>query len=160
MFSHSIPTSSCPFKGSSPFSSSFAVVAVVAEICASSKGYLDTICSLRWVHHRFSLQKEALFNDFLVLFMKDMVAHTWEHHPDYESLCKALQMLQSVTDFVNKDIITSSALNKVLQIQNSLGGETQVLAILIGFLSRRVHPLKPSARPSSYLSWWHHIGTG
>jgi hypothetical protein len=55
-----------------------------------------------------------------------MIAHTWEHHPDYESLCKALKMLQSVTDFVNKDIATSSALTKVLHIQNSLGGEVQV----------------------------------
>jgi hypothetical protein len=55
-----------------------------------------------------------------------MIAHTWEHHPDYESLCKALKMLQSVTDFVNKDIATSSALTKVLHIQNSLGGEIQV----------------------------------
>lgn len=62
------------------------------------------------------------------LLLEDMIAHTWEHHPDYESLCKALKMLQSVTDFVNKDIATSSALTKVLHIQNSLGGEVQLVA--------------------------------
>jgi len=68
-----------------------------------------------------------------------MIAHTWEHHPDYESLCKALKMLQSVTDFVNKDIATSSALTKVLHIQNSLGGEVQVRTIRLPYVGRVTH---------------------
>ncbi len=55
-----------------------------------------------------------------------MVANTWEDHVDYESLCKALKMIQGVTEFVNKDIETSSAIQKVVLIQNSLGGEAQV----------------------------------
>lgn len=55
-----------------------------------------------------------------------MVTHTWSDHRDYEGLCEAYKMMDGVAEYVEASMRTSDALNKVLSIQNALGGEIQV----------------------------------
>lgn len=65
------------------------------------------------------------------MHFQDIIAHTWPDHKDYEGLCDALKMLDGVAEHINTSITTSESLNKVLNIQNSFGGEVQVLPLAV-----------------------------
>eukprot|EP01087_Luapelamoeba_hula_P015990 TRINITY_DN4870_c0_g1_i1.p1 TRINITY_DN4870_c0_g1~~TRINITY_DN4870_c0_g1_i1.p1 ORF type:complete len:879 (+),score=134.78 TRINITY_DN4870_c0_g1_i1:193-2829(+) len=57
------------------------------------------------------------------LLLEDLVSNTWADHRDYELLCEALKALQDVAEYINESIANADAIDKVLAIQNKLGGE-------------------------------------
>ena len=62
------------------------------------------------------------------------MTHTWSDHRDYVELCDAFKLMDGVTEYINSSMHTTDALNKVLSIQNDLGGEVMVLSFFPFFL--------------------------
>ncbi|KAL6069507.1 guanine nucleotide exchange factor 9, variant 3 [Balamuthia mandrillaris] len=54
------------------------------------------------------------------LFLKDLVKHTQEDHPDYYNLCQALQKVKGVNHIINDNIRQAKNRLKIVELQHSL----------------------------------------
>jgi len=51
------------------------------------------------------------------MLLQDVVKHTWETHPDFENLVKALKLVTDITEYINTGIAKADNVGKMLEIQ-------------------------------------------
>jgi hypothetical protein len=56
------------------------------------------------------------------LLVEELMRNTWESHPDYDNLKKALVRIQEVAEFVNEQKRYKENFARILEIYNSLVG--------------------------------------
>ena len=62
------------------------------------------------------------------LLLEDFLLHTWDSHVDYDSLCRALQMIKKIADYVNDSMHLSEKVNRVYELDLAFGGECKVIS--------------------------------
>lgn len=57
-----------------------------------------------------------------LLLLKELVTCTEEHHPDFENICKAIEKVKEIADFVNDQKKQVDNMNRVGEIISNLTG--------------------------------------
>jgi hypothetical protein len=61
------------------------------------------------------------------LLLRDLLKNTWEDHPDYENIQKALKLIESIGMDVNLGM-SSNTSSEMLEAQNYFGAHVTVLS--------------------------------